>query len=158
MIYQCLTTGEIAKLKIEDIDLENATIYIPRTKRGNSRVLQLKSHQILQLQHYVVTVRPVIIQLTNKKTENLFTSTGTSKRMSNSYMKMIRVLKKINPKIKSAKQVRASVITHWLKIYNIREVQYKIGHKYVSSTERYKTDKLESLQEQIEKYHPLNNQ
>jgi len=29
------------------------------------------------------------------------------------------------------------------------------GHRYVSSTERYRGDKLESLQEQLEKLHPI---
>lgn len=39
----------------------------------------------------------------------------------------------------------ASVITNWLQYYNLREVQYMAGHKYVSSTERYRTDNLEDL-------------
>jgi len=29
------------------------------------------------------------------------------------------------------------------------------GNKYVSSKERYKTDNLEDLKKEIEKYHPL---
>jgi len=29
------------------------------------------------------------------------------------------------------------------------------GHKYVSSTERYRTDNLEDLQKEMENYHPL---
>ena len=37
----------------------------------------------------------------------------------------------------------------------VREVQYMAGHKYVSSTERYRTDNLEDLQKELEKYHPL---
>ena len=30
-----------------------------------------------------------------------------------------------------------------------------IGHKYVSSTERYRTDNLEDLSKKLEKYNPL---
>jgi integrase/recombinase XerD len=29
------------------------------------------------------------------------------------------------------------------------------GHRYVSSTEKYRTDTLEDLQKEVEKYHPL---
>src|SRR3990167_2168028 len=58
------------------------------------------------------------------------------------------------PAIKDANDIRSTVINHWLKQYNIRQVQYMIGHKYVSSTERYSTNKLETLQEQIELLHP----
>ncbi|MDF1573072.1 MAG: hypothetical protein P1P82_15795 [Bacteroidales bacterium] len=54
-----------------------------------------------------------------------------------------------------AKQIRSSVITHWLKHYNLRQVQYMAGHKYVSSTERYQQNNLDKLQGQLEKYHPL---
>ncbi len=43
-------------------------------------------------------------------------------------------------------------------LYYIRanwKVQYMAGHKYVSSTERYRTDNPEDLQKELEKYHPL---
>jgi len=32
------------------------------------------------------------------------------------------------------------------------------GIKYVNSTERYRTDNLEDLQKELEKYHPLRNE
>lgn len=44
---------------------------------------------------------------------------------------------------------------YWLKHYNIREVQYMAGHRYISSTERYQQDDLESLHELIESLHPI---
>jgi integrase/recombinase XerD len=72
---------------------------------------------------------------------------------------MARIKKMINryePRLNSMARIRASVITNWLKHYNLREVQYMAGHKYVSSTERYRTDNLEDLQKELEKYHPLN--
>jgi hypothetical protein len=45
---------------------------------------------------------------------------------------------------------------NWLKTYNLRQVQYIAGHKYVSSTERYQANNLENLQNKLEKFHPLN--
>ena len=39
--------------------------------------------------------------------------------------------------------------------YNLREVQYMAGYRFVSSTERYRMDNLEDLQKELEKYHPL---
>ena len=68
---------------------------------------------------------------------------------------MLQQVRSVNPKIKDLKQIRASVIAHWYKIHNTRQVQYMAGHRYVSSTERYRVDKLESLQEQLEKIHPI---
>ena len=71
---------------------------------------------------------------------------------------MSRIKKMINRyelRLNKMAQIRASVITNWLQHYNLREVQYMAGHKYVSSTERYRTDNLENLQKELEKYHPL---
>ena len=160
LIYQGLTTSEINKLEAKDVKLEEGKIYIPSTAKSNSRVLKLESHQIIQLQNYILSIRPVLLTMTEKKTDQLFISTGKTgiKNPANIFSgikKLLANLKKTEPKIKDAKQLRASVINHWLKQYNIRQVQYMIGHKYISSTERYSTNKLETLQEQIELLHTL---
>jgi hypothetical protein len=42
-------------------------------------------------------------------------------------------------------QIRASVITHCLKHYNLRQVQYMAGHKHIHSSEQYNLNKKELL-------------
>ena len=69
--------------------------------------------------------------------------------------KLYEQLRNINPEVRNGQQIRQSVITHWLKHHDIRKVQYMAGHKWVSSTERYQQSNLEDLQNQLEKYHPL---
>ena len=155
MIYQGLNSGEVAAIELKDIKLEEAKVYVPSVARSNSRTLKLESLQILQLQKYITSVRPVLLVLTDKKSEKLFVSTGDSERLDNSLTRLMRAAKKLNLKIKDPKQIRASVITYWLKHHGIRQVQYMTGHRYVSSTERYRTDNLETLQEQIDELHPL---
>ncbi|MBS4013938.1 MAG: integrase [Bacteroidetes bacterium] len=66
-------------------------------------------------------------------------------------------MKKTNPGILNPKQIRLSVISNWLKTHNLRQVQYMAGHKYVSSTERYQENDVSSLQNKLEKCHPLND-
>jgi len=61
-----------------------------------------------------------------------------------------------DPELLHPKQIRASVITHWLKNHNLRQVQYMAGHKHVSSTERYQLNNLDNLHSKLEKFHPLN--
>jgi integrase/recombinase XerD len=65
------------------------------------------------------------------------------------------VLRRINPKVKHAVQIRQNVITEWLKEKELRTVQYIAGHRYVSTTERYQTTNLEDLKEALNKP-PLN--
>ncbi len=155
MIYQGLNSGEIAVTELKDVKLEEGKVYIPQVSRSNSRTLKLESPQILQLQKYITQVRPVIMAITEQESEKLFITTGTGNRLSNSLAILMEIARKVNPKVKNPKQIRASVITYWLKKHNIRQVQYMTGHRYISSTEHYRTDLLETLQEQIDELHPL---
>jgi site-specific recombinase XerC len=90
-------------------------------------------------------------------------SAGESEQFRNIIQKLIKKLNKQNSKacselgrtVTSVKQIHASVITHWLKIYNLRQVQYMAGHRYVSSTEAYLINDLDDLQEDITKFHPI---
>jgi integrase/recombinase XerD len=59
------------------------------------------------------------------------------------------------PDLQNAKQIRASVITKWLKMYNLREVQVLAGHKFISATESYQQNDMEGLSEEINQFHPF---
>ena len=80
---------------------------------------------------------------------------GSSDHLQNAIQKLLEKLKKKHKEIENLKQIRASVITGWLKVYNLREVQYFAGHRYVSSTESYLINDMEGLQDDINKYHPM---
>jgi len=67
---------------------------------------------------------------------------------------MIKV-RMINPSVKNAKQLRASVIVKWLKQHNLRQVQHLAGHRYISSIKSYQQNDMEGLKEEVQQYHPL---
>lgn len=169
-IYQAITTEELKQLEPQHLKLKEGKIQIPGNRRRNSRTIELKSFQILELNEYVNEVRPKIIELIGKPTpcrkpnkinyetieKQLFISVNGSENIKNSLLHLFKDVQKINPAITNAQQIRQSTITFWLKNQNLRQVQYMAGHKYVSSTERYQMDNLESLKEKVAKYHPLN--
>jgi len=66
MIYQAIKTEELEKLLPEHLKLREGKIYIPSSKRTNSRILKLESHQIIDLQQYISKTRELIIALTEK--------------------------------------------------------------------------------------------
>ena len=60
------------------------------------------------------------------------------------------------PRKVNALTIRQSVITNLLKQNNdLRIVQSFAGHKYPSTTERYKQSNVEALQTALQIYHPI---
>lgn len=156
MIYQGMNTLELSRLTTNDIKLREGQLFIEGSRRSNERVLKLEAHQVLDIMEYQLKTREQLLQLNNKETDLFFVSAGRSERFNNVISKLMDKLQKLNKKVTSIKQIRASVITHWLKLYNLREVQYMAGHRFVSSTEGYLINDLDDLQEAVTKYHPLN--
>lgn len=149
-IYQGLQEQELTKLEINHLQLDKGKLYVPSTKRTNKRILELKPFQILPLNEYVLTERVTL----NAEIEGNYLF--HKKRLVRGMSRIKKMINRYESRLNSMAQIRASVITNWLQHYNLREVQYMAGHKYVSSTERYCTDNLEDLQKELEKYHPLN--
>lgn len=155
LIWQGITSHELQKITIHDLKIREGKIHIPSARRSNERELKLESMQILELMEYTKQIRPQLQQQRTTPTDLLFISKTNGASLQNSITLMMKKIEQLNPQIKSLKQIRASVITHWLKGHNLRQVQYMAGHRYVSSTESYLINDLEGLQEDIEKYHPI---
>ena len=157
MIYQGLNGQELGNLKEADLKLREGKVFIVGTRKSNERTLKLEAHQILDLMEYTLKIRQEILSFkkNNSHSDSLFVNSQGGKGFHNIIAHLIKSLKKQNSKIQNAQQIRTSVITHWLKQYNLREVQYRAGHRYVSSTEAYFVNDLEGLQEDITKFHPI---
>jgi len=154
LIYQGITTTDLGNLRIEHIKLFDGKIDIPETRKSNNRCLKLEPFQILLFQDYTLTAREQILKEAEKETDKFIVSTGTSDKVLNLLQALMNQIKKDIPKVKNVKQIRASVITNWLKQYNLRETQYRAGHRFVSSTESYKINDIESLQNDIMQFSP----
>jgi len=164
LVYQGLQTKELQYLKEEHIELHKGKIHIPQTPKTNARILELKPWQLMELMEYIKEIRPQMslrgvarneAKQTNKQEEALFTSSYGSPNIHNVLKKLNDQLKHINYNYQNAIQIRNSVIVNWLKTNNLRKVQYMAGHRYISSTERYKQDNLEELQEMVNTFHPI---
>ncbi len=147
LVWQGLHSGELEKLEVNHINLNDGTIYIPSTARSNNRELKLHTQQILTLHSYIHggtrdKLRPIAEELLPGNLHNIVSL-------------LTEELKGINPIIKNALHIRASVILHWLRQHNKRQVQYMAGHKYITSTEMYEVQELETLTDQLSKHHPF---
>lgn len=149
LIYQALTALEITQLKIENVNLEKAEIFIKPNVKNKERTLHLKANQILLLHQYIHETRP---KLNPKTTALIINYTGNPIRPDS-------IIESINQPEKdrvSPFKIRQSVITHLLKQGNdLRIVQVFAGHRSSASTEAYRQTGLEELKASINKLHPL---
>jgi len=162
MIWQGLTTPEINHLTVNDLKLREGTVYIGGSRKSKERTMELKPQQIVELMEYQFTTRKELLKYCTVADEHLFISApaagkinGTGKDTMNIWKGLSKDVKALCPRFINFKQVRTSVITHWLSAYNLRQVQYMAGHKYVSSTEGYQVNQMDDLQADIDQYHPL---
>jgi site-specific recombinase XerD len=161
LINQGTTTGEIEKIELSDIDLIKATIKIRSARRGDIRTLPLKATQIGLFMNYLQKIRP---QLSEKDGNKLFTSTlyrnGKQRKtkendINYAFFALTTTLKSIDKQFVNVLQLRASVISFWIKTQGLRKAQYLAGHRYICTTERYVTNNLDGLIDDINKLHPF---
>src|ERR1700722_377356 len=151
LIYQGMPTAEITRLEPAHILVREGKIFVKGTSYSNERWLPLQAHQVVELQQYIQA---------NRFKEGIFLARpvrtdASARNISNRMNHMIGQLQQLNPKIINANQIRGSVITGWLRQYNLRQVQYMAGHRYVSSTQRYQVLDTEEWKNELQKHHPM---
>lgn len=154
LIYQALKPNEIEALECDEINLGEATIYIKSSAKNNSRTLALKANQILLFKKYLEEIRVKLVAENQTKSfiighrKEPMTAEDITKHIKRNYN--IYRPRKVN-----AMSIRQSVIANLLKQNNdLRIVQSFAGHKYPSTTERYKETNVVALQSALQKYHP----
>lgn len=163
LLNQGITTAEVSRIQIEDLDLRNGKIGIRGGRIGTDRTLELKSSQIMDLMEYQYKTRNELLKYHKEsQTKQLFLSTPASGQTQvdnasalNIWKRLTEDLRVHNPKFINFLQVRASVITHWIKNHNLRQVQYMAGHKRILSTEMYLINDIDDLQKEIDSFHPI---
>lgn len=161
LINQGLATNELQKLHITDIDLTKGTATITGSKKSNERKLALHQTQIGSLIHYINNIRPQFFSYCTESDKLFFTLPESSKQKT-ATINLMHVFKPLTKQVKAIdanflnfKQVRASVITTWLKTHGLRKAQYMAGHKYISTTERYLPNEITGLIDDISKFNPF---
>lgn len=164
LIYQALHPKELEAIALNDINLQQGTIYIKASPKSNSRELALKPTQIMLFYQYIFEIRPKLLE--NKETENCHAefvealiigqrgepmkAEDITKHIKRNYGNRFKE-RKVN-----AQTIRQSVITNLLKAGNdLRIVQTFAGHKYPSTTEKYKQTNVEALKTAVNQYHPI---
>ncbi len=155
LVFQGLTSHEVAALTVKSLELRAGKVHVEGGRRHNGRSLTLEAAQVMDLMEYTLSVRGDLLKLSGKASDQLFVSVGGGAALHNTLNKLLAQITKLEPKVKTLQQLRASVITHWIKTLNLREAQHRAGHRYVSSTEAYLINDLEGLAEDVARFHPI---
>lgn len=156
LIYQGLKPQEMAAICVTDVNLEAGSIYIKSTHTTNSRTLSLKPSQILLLYTWLQQVRPQLLK--GAGSDMLLIGHRGRPMSSDDIVKhVIRSYKNAYlERAVTTQAIRGSVIANLLaQGHDISVVQQFAGHKYPSSTERYRQSQVEALKTAIEQYHPM---
>ena len=155
LMYQGLTSEELTRLEVKDIDLDNGTIYIKASTNLNRRTLELLNKQMIVFSKYINEVRSELLRC---KTDKLLLS-KLGKPISvdgiNAVTEPLKSLfpdKKLNPQT-----IRMSVICNWLNEKNIplEKAQELAGHKWPGTTEKYIKVNSKNERELINRYFPM---
>ena len=156
VIFQGLFKNEVLNIEPGDLNLLEGTVYVRGNGKTRARTLKLEPRQIIPLQEYNTEIRERLIHEKGTESPYLFVSKGKCINAENSLYELLEVLKRRYPELKNFQHIRVSLISHWMREKNIREVQYLAGHKTIVGTELYKSADMKGLQESLEKFHPLN--
>jgi len=155
MIYQGLSSEEIVRLTINNIDIDQGTVYVKASKRYKSRLLELHRTQFSLFYEYINDIRP---KLQRESTHKLVLGKLGAPISVDGIHSMIEPLKSLFPdRNLSPKTIRQSVISNWLNDRKIplEDVQDLAGHHYPSATERYKRIDVDDKREWVNKFHPF---
>lgn len=155
LIYQGLTSEELTRLEVKDVDLDNGTIYIKASTNLNRRTLELVNKQMILFAKYINEARPKLLRST---TDKLIVSKLGKPMTVDSIQAMIEPLKGLFPDKKLSPQtIRMSVICNWLneRKLALEHVQELAGHKWPGTTEKYIKVDSKNERELINRYFPL---
>jgi integrase/recombinase XerC len=146
LIYACgLRTGEVVRVKVQDIDFDSATLRVEAFK-GNERAIHLRADTLALLREYVTETEPEAYLFPGGGGGHL--TTGTVARRMKKYLDLAGLPQDISPRV-----LRSSMAAHYLQgDAPIGFVQERLGHTAVEYTARYgkfMTEKEEEKEDAI---------
>ena len=147
--------SELIALTVANVDLEGGLLRINSGKGAKDRVVPLTQIAVTFLESYIKGIRPKM--LSEKEKERLFLSErgqamgkSTVASIVEKYAKLAGIKKRVTPH-----SWRHTCATHLVKNdANLRHVQEMLGHKNLSTTERYLQLTITDLKEAHRKFHP----
>lgn len=155
LIYQGLTSGEIANMKVQHINLEEGKIFVKESRDLMRRHLDMHPKQYKIFDEYIHKFRKELLKTETDAliigVRGLPTSTGEVGYLVEQFRPLFPG-RHLNPT-----SIRQSVIANWLneKRFPLETVQLIAGHRWISSTAKYRHTSLDEKRILINRFHPM---
>lgn len=156
LIYQALLPSEIIALKLSHIDLDAGTIYIRGGRELISRRLEMHPKQYRLFDKYIYEARKRLLY--KGESDYLILNFHGKNDTVDGTLYLVETLKPRFPdRNLTTTTIRDSVIAYWLNERKIplEQVQLIAGHRWISSTLRYRQTPTNEQRETLNKFHPL---
>ena len=147
--------SELVNIRIADIDIQAKTIRI-LGKGKKERIVLFGTKALEKIKEYYEFERPQIYD----HNEELFLNYRYEKLTTRSVQRIIKMFRSFLPidRQLTPHKLRHSFATHLLNQgADLRSVQELLGHKTLSTTEKYTHVSLENLAKMCERIHPINS-
>lgn len=145
--------SELVSIKMSDIDMENKTIRISG-KGSKERIVLFGDKAKNRITRYLTHERPHVYEASEKLFVNnrgTVLTTRSIQRIIEMFRQFLKIDRPITPH-----KIRHSFATHMLNQgVDLRVVQELLGHKTLSSTEKYTHVSLEDLSRICDSKHPI---
>jgi integrase/recombinase XerD len=155
LIYQALTAGEIAELKVQHIDMDKGTVYVKESRTLAKRHLELQPKQYRLIDRYIRESRKELISV---ETDKLVLGKLGTPITTDDINYIVSTFKPLfTDRNLNSKTIRQSVIANWLneKKVPLEQVQLMAGQKWISTTAKYRQTSVEEQRTMINKFHPM---
>ena len=154
---QALTAGDVARLRVGDVDPEAGTVYVGAGGKTAERTLSLRASQVMTLWRYVTEDRGRYVAMARGRglcDEWLLFDTQGGQLVGGQLHRLVNVGRaeadRLNPQ-----RVRQSVIAGLVAAgHDVRLVQAFAGHRNSTATAQYRRSDAEALAEAVARLHP----
>lgn len=155
MLYSSgVRADELCTIEVEDIDLAERLLHVRHGKMGKERIIPFGESAAYWVHTYLERVRPLIAR---KEAKEIFVSMRGRRfgvQMIGTIVKAYAARAGIEKNVTSH-TFRHSCATHMLKGgADIRYVQRQLGHRFISTTEKYLKIEITDLKEIHDRCHP----
>lgn len=149
-----IKVSELIDLTIDEVNVQIGILNLQYAK--NSRIVPIYPAAVKTLSHYIVNVRPAIVN--DPEEERLFTNMNGEPLSRQGFWKIVKHyagLAKIDKDI-TPHTLRHSFATHLLENgANIKDIKEMLGHSDISTTQMYAQLMKNKYTQDYKKFHPL---